>query len=78
MNIFACVTLLTALALPLHAQTIDDGIMLTARSLQVGGIYTHDHWDEYWEGALERVNGNLGTVTTPATTKPWQAPTVST
>jgi hypothetical protein len=68
MKIFACTTVLIALALPLRAQTIDDGIMLTARSLQVGSVYTHDQWDEYWEGALKRVNGNIGTVTTQTST----------
>lgn len=64
----ACITLLIALAPPLRAQTIDDGIMLTGGSLQVGSVYTHDSWDEYWEGALKRVNGNMGTVTTQSNT----------
>ena len=63
--------LLCALASPLHAQTIDDGIMMTARSLQAGNVYTHDSWDEYWEGTLKRTNGNLGTVTTQ--TNSWNA-----
>lgn len=53
------------------AQTIDDGIMMTARSLQAGGIYTNDRWDEYWEGPLKRVNGNIGTITTHTNT--WMA-----
>jgi len=50
--------------LPLHAQTIDDGIMMAKHSLQAGDVYTHDSWDHYWEGALKRDNGNIGTVTT--------------
>jgi hypothetical protein len=58
------VLLAAALAVPLHAQTINDGIMMTGRALQVGNIYTHDSWNLYWEGALKRDNGNLGTVTT--------------
>jgi len=55
---------LLSLCLPAAAQTIDDGIMMTARSLQAGGIYSHDSWDQYWEGTLKRVNGNIGTMTT--------------
>lgn len=57
---------LAALAAPLQAQTIDDGIMMTARSVQAGNIYTRDTWDQYWEGALKRTNGNIGTITTKA------------
>ena len=63
--------LLAALAAPLHAQSIDDGIMMTARSIQAGNVYTHDSWDEYWEGALKRTNGNIGTITTE--TNSWMA-----
>src|SRR4051812_24286446 len=58
------VVLAATLAVPLQAQTIDDGIMMTARAVQVGNVYTRDSWDQYWEGALKRANGNLGTVTT--------------
>jgi hypothetical protein len=46
------------------AQTVDDGIMLAKGTLFAGQIYTHDDWDEYWEGALKRSNGNIGTLTT--------------
>jgi hypothetical protein len=57
--------LLAAAACPaVHAQTIDDGIMMSRRSVQAGGVYTHDSWSEYWEGSLKRVNGNIGTITT--------------
>jgi hypothetical protein len=55
--------------LPLQAQTIDDGIMMTAHSVQAGGIYTHDSWDQYWEGTLKRANGNIGTITTQTNTR---------
>jgi hypothetical protein len=55
---------LLALAVPAHAQTIDDGIMMTARSVQAGYIYTKDDWTEYWEGTLKRDNGNIGELTT--------------
>ena len=56
--LFAC------LAVPLGAQTIDDGIMLGQRELLTGNFYSYDRWDEYWEGALKRTNGNIGTITT--------------
>lgn len=55
---FAC------LALPLHAQTVDDGLMMAKRELLTGNVYTHDTWDEYWEGTLKRRNGNIGEITT--------------
>lgn len=46
------------------AQTIDDGLMMPRRQLCTGFVYAHDAWDRYWEGTLERDNGNVGTVTT--------------
>lgn len=55
---FAC------LAVPLHAQTVDDGLMMSRRELLTGNVYTHDTWDEYWEGTLKRQNGNIGEITT--------------
>jgi hypothetical protein len=51
----------------LQAQTIDDGIMMDKHNLLTGGSFTHDSWDEYWEGTLKRVNGNIGTITTQTT-----------
>jgi hypothetical protein len=45
------------------AQTIDDGVMIPARTLFAGYLYTHDAWDHYWEGPLKRTNGNIGTLT---------------
>lgn len=48
----------------LCAQTIDDGIMLGKGELFTGYVYTHDSWDEYWEGELKRDNGNIGTLIT--------------
>lgn len=47
-----------------RAQTIDDGIMMGQRQLCAGYMYTHESWDEYWEGALKRSNGNIGTLST--------------
>jgi hypothetical protein len=52
----------------LHAQTIDDGIMMGRNELFIGNLYTHDSWDEYWEGTLKRDNGNIGTITTRTST----------
>lgn len=46
------------------AQTLTDGLMMPKKDLCTGFIYTHDKWDEYWEGELSRKNGNIGTVTT--------------
>src|SRR5262245_40319500 len=55
---------LVSLAPVLHAQTVDDGVMMRHGSLCTGFMYTHDRWDEYWEGELKRVNGNIGAITT--------------
>jgi hypothetical protein len=71
MKTLSLLVLLAASAVPLQAQTVDDGIMMTARSLQTGDIYTRDKWDEYWEGSLKRVNGNIGEITTQ--TAAWSA-----
>jgi Putative MetA-pathway of phenol degradation len=60
--------LFVCLAAPLHAQTIDDGIMLGKRELLTGNFYSWDTWDQYWEGTLKRTNGNIGTITTEVNT----------
>ena len=39
--------------------------------LFTGDVYSHDSWEQYWEGTLKRVNGNIGTVTTQ--TNIWSA-----
>ena len=66
-------TLLTLalVALPagaLRAQTIDDGVMMPKRALCTGFLFQSDRWDNYWEGTLKRVNGNIGTITTRSVT----------
>ena len=48
----------------LDAQTIDDHLMMPRKQLCTGFVYMHDSWDRYWEGPLERGNGNIGTLTT--------------
>jgi hypothetical protein len=50
----------------LPAQTLDDGIMMGKGLLCAGYLYGHDRWDQYWEGTLQRSNGNIGTLTTQA------------
>lgn len=48
----------------LRAQTIRDGLMMGRNSFCTGFMYSHESWDQYWEGSLKRVNGNIGTLTT--------------
>jgi hypothetical protein len=55
----------------LHGQTIEDGIMIEKHRLFAGNIYSHDSWDRYWQGSLNRENGNIGTLTTQ--TNIWSA-----
>jgi hypothetical protein len=67
-RIGVAVTALASSAASLTAQTIEDGLMMSSRSLCTGLLYTHESWDQYWEGALKRSNGNVGTVTTESVT----------
>lgn len=71
MRTFGLLAVAISLCAPAAAQTIEDGILMTAHSLQAGGTYSRDSWDEYWEGTLKRVNGNIGTITTESVT--WAA-----
>lgn len=50
------------------AQTVDDGLLVQRRQLRLTLEYGRDAWDRYWEGELERTNGNIGTVTTQSVT----------
>lgn len=59
--------MLSACASGIFAQTVDDGLMVNRKTVFAGVLYTHDSWDHYWEGPLNRVNGNLGTVTAQST-----------
>src|SRR5688572_18794622 len=65
-----CVAL-ACITVPLHAQTIDDGLMMARRELLTGTVYTRDRWEDYWEGTLKRRNGNIGEITTQ--TSAWVA-----
>ena len=42
--------------------------MIPKRTLSSGIRYTHESWDQYWEGTLKRTNGNIGTLTTQSFT----------
>jgi len=64
MRLSTVVLLTVAGAAALHGQTIEDGVMLNRGNLFAGYIYSTSSWDRYWQGSLNRVNGNLGTVTT--------------
>ena len=70
-RILFALALVASLPVALRAQTIHDGIMLSKGQLFTGGLYTRESWDQYWEGALKRENGNIGTVTTEVNT--WYA-----
>lgn len=62
---------ISSFALPVRAQTVDDGMLLQRRALGAGVMYSHESWSEYWEGTLQRDNGNVGTVSTQSIT--WMA-----
>ena len=49
---------------PLQAQSVEDGLLVPRRALMTGFLYAHESWTHYWEGSLNRDNGNVGTVTT--------------
>jgi len=63
--------LIAPLAASLQAQTIEDGVMMPKGALGSGSVYAHESWSQYWEGTLQRDNGNIGTLTTQSIT--WMA-----
>ena len=56
-------TLFVLSSAAIKAQTPSDGIMMEKGQICFAALYTHDTWDEYWEGTLKRTNGNIGTLT---------------
>jgi hypothetical protein len=64
MRILAPIMLTAALSVCLHAQTIDDGVMIPRHTLFAGNVFSYDSWDHYWETHLNRANGNIGTIST--------------
>ena len=63
-SILRTIWAIAALACGCAAQTIEDGIMMGRERLCAGYMYSRDSWSEYWEGSLQRSNGNMGTLTT--------------
>jgi hypothetical protein len=59
-----CAALLMLASGTLHAQTLDDSLMVPKQALFTGVSYGHDSWTDYWEGSLKRENGNVGELTT--------------
>lgn len=45
------------------AQTPTDALMMDKGQICLAALYTHDTWNEYWEGTLKRDNQNVGTLT---------------
>lgn len=60
--------LLGASTASLHAQAIDDAVMLPGKQLSTSLVYARDTWEDYWEGTLKRTNGNIGRITTQSVT----------
>ncbi len=46
------------------SQTFTDGLLMSRSKFCTGFMYTHDQWEDYWEGDLKRINGNIGKITT--------------
>jgi hypothetical protein len=62
--IIQAATLVALSASSAIAQTMDDGLSMPRKAASAGVLYSHDSWNEYWEGTLKRSNGNIGTLTT--------------
>jgi hypothetical protein len=58
MPVLVCVAFLQSAS----AQTETDALMIPKNYFCAAGIYTHNSWDKYWEGAFKRENLNLGTI----------------
>ena len=56
--------ILSLAAFPAFSQTLNDGLMMSKKSLCTGFLYGHDQWTNYWEGTLKRDNQNIGKITT--------------
>lgn len=51
-----------ALSQSVCAQTESDALMIPKNYFCAAGVYTHNSWDNYWEGTFKRDNLNLGTI----------------
>jgi len=63
LDLWFSLMLTLSLFVSVKAQTPTDAIMMTKGQICVAVIYSHESWDEYWEGTLLRTNGNIGTLT---------------
>jgi len=45
------------------AQMPTDALMMDKGQICIAALYSHDTWEEYWEGTLKRDNLNVGTLT---------------
>jgi hypothetical protein len=68
MNSITSIAVAMTLATAAAAQSPDDGLLMSKRVVSAGVLYSHDSWNEYWEGTLKRSNGNIGTLTTQSIT----------
>ncbi len=59
-----CLPAFLLLCLNVRAQTDMDGIMMRKKNFCSGFQYSYSSWEKYWEGKLNRINENLGTVST--------------
>jgi hypothetical protein len=57
-GLFTCLLLTQTVS----AQTENDALMIPKNYFCAAGVYTHNSWDNYWEGTLKRTNLNMGTV----------------
>jgi hypothetical protein len=64
MNRYLLIVLFSVCAQVVFSQTLTDGLMMKKANLCTGFMYTHDQWENYWEGELKRDNGNIGKITT--------------
>jgi len=64
MNKYIYLILLALSSYVTSAQTFTDGLMMPKGSFCTGFMYSNDKWTKYWEGELNRENGNIGTITT--------------
>lgn len=46
-----------------YSQTPTDAFLMEKGQVCVAVLYSHDTWNQYWEGTLKRENGNIGTLT---------------
>jgi hypothetical protein len=64
LSLLVLFTTIILAATPVSAQTFTDGLMMSKGKVCVMAVYTHDRWQDYWEGTLKRENFNIGKVTT--------------